>query len=609
MDLKKIKDPTFLKELSMKELQELALEIRTFIVQNVSKTGGHLASNLGTVELTIALHYVFNDIKDSILFDVGHQTYTHKILTGRAKDFDTLRKTDGLSGFSCYQESKYDKWESGHAGTAISAATGILYANQKAANDGSVVAVVGDSSIVNGTSFEALNLLSNTNFKGIIVLNDNKMSISKPVGGFSNLLTRSRGTKFIRRFKKVSQIIFPKFMHRFFGRLKRGIKGLFQMSNIFEDLGYVYIGPYDGHDIKGLIYVLEKARRMNRATVVHILTEKGHGYQPAVLNPTSFHGVSKFDLETGEVHHKEMPTFSEVITKILIDLHKKDPFFVVMPAMTVGSHFMEFENTYKDYFIDVGIAEEHAASLSAALAMKEKVFLAYYSTFAQRAFDQIINDICRSNFHVVIGIDRSGLVPDDGSTHQGIYDVSMFSLMPNIIITMPYDAKEAASLLDYGMNKQTSPFVIRYPKGCIESDLGKETDFVEIKPSYSYLKKGNLLNIISYGRSLDLILDVCNEDNIDASVINARFIKPIPINDLHLIFQTGKPILVYEESYNAPLFLDILKFKNENNYQNKIISMSIIKPLENQGSYQDLLKKNMMDETNIRKVIKDLLCD
>lgn len=604
MDLYRIKDPSFLKTLSYKELKQLASEIRSFLLENIPKTGGHLSSNLGTVELIIALHYVFDSPKDAFIFDVGHQAYTHKILTGRINEFDTLRQTGGLSGYINYKESVHDLWESGHAGTALSALTGLLYAKHLKQEEGEGIAIIGDASITNGMSFEALNLLgSDQMIKGIIVLNDNEMSISKSVGSISKALTRFRSMKFFIKLKKFWQMVLPEFILRFLGRIKRGLRGFFQRQNIFEDLGYMYVGPFDGHDIKSLIYNLRRIRKVKKSVVFHIITEKGRGHVEAEQDKIgTYHGVSK-----ASKIQKEGMSWSEVISTSLDMLQAHQKTFVVMPAMTVGAQFIEFEKKYKDRYLDVGIAEEHAATMAASLAHQGiKVFLPLYATFAQRAFDQILNDIARSNHHVVFGIDRAGLVGEDGSTHQGLYDVSMFSLMPNVVITMPYDANEARDLLYYGFMKQNHPFVIRYPRGLVSVPDGfKESSFNEVSLTWTYLKKGSNIALISYGPSLDLLIKANDDLKLNASIINARFIKPMDEIMLKEICESHTHLFVYEENTNTgSLYPHILKFMQLNNYHLKTASMSITDTIVEHGHYKDILKILNMDLHAIKEQIQ-----
>ena len=607
MNLNDIKDPSDIKKLSIKELKTLSLEIREFLIETIQKTGGHLSSNLGTVELIIAMHYVFNSPVDQFVFDVGHQAYTHKLLTGRKDLFDTLRQTNGLSGYINYKESIHDHWESGHAGTALSSLVGILYAKLIKQELGEAITVIGDASITNGMSFEALNLLgSDPKIKGIIILNDNEMSISKSVGSISKALTKIRSMKIVMKVKKMWQMILPRFVLNFLSRIKRGLRGFLQRQNIFEDLGYVYIGPIDGHDIKGLIYTFKRIKKINKSVVLHIITEKGKGHVAAENDKVgTFHGVSK-----PSNGHKNKVSWSEFVSLTMIKLQEFEKTFVVMPAMEIGASFSDFAKLYKDRYIDVGIAEEHAATMSASLAHQNiKVFLPLYSTFSQRAFDQILNDIARSNHHVVIGIDRAGIVGEDGSTHQGLYDLSMFYLMPNLVITMPYDAKEAANLIYYGFVKQTNPFVIRYPRGVVDfNKLEDHIEFSEMKLTWNYLEKGSDITLIGYGPSLDFLIDAKNELNITANIVNARIIKPIDEEFLHELMKKELPILVYEEAANTgSLYPQILIFMAKYQYKNKITSMSITDVIVEHGSYHDMLKIHQMDKESIKIKIKELL--
>jgi 1-deoxy-D-xylulose-5-phosphate synthase len=607
MNLTDIKDPSFLKEMNHKELKKIADEIRLFLIDSITKTGGHLSSNLGTVELIIALHYVFNSPDDVIVYDVGHQAYTHKILTGRAKEFDSLRQTKGLSGYINYEESVHDQWESGHAGTALSALLGILYAKQMKDEAGEGIAVIGDASITNGMAFEALNLLGNDHkTRGIIILNDNEMSISRSVGSISKALTKFRSMKIVLKWKRIWTSILPGFIVRFLGRVKRGLRGFLQRQNIFEDLGYMYIGPIDGHDIKGLIYSLKRIRKIKKSVVLHIITEKGKGHLEAENDKVgTYHGVSK--PSNGK---KIGISWSELVSINMVELQKHVKTFVIMPAMEVGAQFSNFAAQFNDRYIDVGIAEEHAATMAASMAHQGvKVFLPLYATFAQRAFDQILNDISRSNHHVVFGIDRAGIVGEDGSTHQGLFDVSMFYLMPNMVITMPYNAKEASNLLYYGFMKQKSPFVMRYPRGTVLFDKAEERiEFEEITPTWTYLKKGSKVNLISYGPSLDLLIQANDNLKLDASIINARFIKPIDEEMLHEICKNNQPIFVYEECSNVgSLYPQVLKFMAKHQYHNRITEMSVTDQIVEHGHYKDILKILHMDLDSVEENIKAFL--
>jgi len=606
MNLFDIKDPSFLKQMNIKELKTLAEDIRLFLIDSISKTGGHLSSNLGSVELIIALHYVFDSPEDVFVFDVGHQAYVHKILTGRINEFHSLRQTHGLSGYIKYSESVHDQWESGHAGTALSALTGVLYAKHLKQEKGKGIAVIGDASITNGMAFEALNLLGSDKVtQGIVILNDNEMSISKSVGSISKTLNRIRSNRLFIKMKRFWQMVLPQFILRFLGRVKRGLRGFFQRQNIFEDLGYVYIGPIDGHDIRGLIYNLKRISNIKKSVVLHIITEKGKGHTEAENDKIgNFHGVSKPSVKKDMVI-----SWSELMARSMDQLQNHIKTFVIMPAMEVGASFGVFAKKYPDRYLDVGIAEEHAATMAASLAHQGvPVYLPLYATFAQRAFDQILNDIARSNHHVVIGIDRAGIVGEDGSTHQGLFDVSMFYLMPNVTITMPYDAKEASNLLYYGFMKQQNPFVIRYPRGSVSFDLTHDSiSFEEIKPTWTIMENGNELVIISYGPSLDLLKSTVQSMGISATIVNARFIKPIDEVMCHHIMQTGLPVLVYEELANTgSLYPQILKFMASYSYHNRITSMSITDRVVEHGHYDDVLSELGMDAQGIKATIEKL---
>lgn len=610
-DLEKIKDPDFLKSLSIKELEVLAEQIRMFLIENISKTGGHLASNLGVVELTLALHYVFDSPLDTFIFDVSHQVYTHKILTGRADQFETLRKHKGLSGYANYDESIHDKWESGHAGTSISAMVGYLEANKILNKENHVISVVGDASIINGTNMEALNFLGNKkNKKGIIILNDNNMSISKNVGAIPVFLSRLRGSKITNGIRKFSDKFLPNFFYKIGRRIKRAIKAIFQTGNMFEDMGYAYIGPIDGNNIKRVIQTLNCAKKMNKSVVIHAITKKGLGYEFAEEDKEgSYHGVPAFNKDVGILtsNDKNKISWSEGIANIITSYAEEKDIHVVIPAMIVGSGFLNFKEKYPNRIIDVGIAEEHAAVMSAALSLnKINVFLSYYSTFSQRAYDQILNDIARSNLKVVIGIDRAGFVGDDGSTHQGLYDISMFMSMPNVTITMPKDLNEAEGLLKYAYEVNEGPFVIRYPRG--KTNKQSLTNIEAISPSWEQLTYNNKGYLISYGPYIKDLEKIIEEENLDFSIINARYINPIDENLLRIILKTDKPIVVYEETHaSGALYQKILDFMARENFHNKIKSLSAYNKVVKHGSILENREDANLSKDNIIKTINDVL--
>ncbi len=569
INLEEIKDPSFIKNLSIKELKELATEIRKFLIDNISKTGGHLSSNLGVVELTIALYYVFDPEKDKFLFDVGHQSYVHKILTGRASEFKNLRQLNGLSGYINRKESKYDVWESGHSSTTISAQSGMIIAG----DDERVISFIGDSAIMNGVALEGLNFLGQLKQKRpIIILNDNKMGISKSVGALTKALERIRGAKLYILIKRFFNLITPTFLSRFYHQIKRGIKGFIQRDNIFEELGFNYYGPYDGNNLKYCIKMLKKVKESKEPVVIHFMTQKGKGYAPSENDTVGdFHGVGPFDIETGVQYKKENQiSYSKLVADFLCERRKKEQFYVVTPAMKSGSKLEEFAKLYPKDFFDVGIAEEHAADMAAGIALQNKrVVLLLYATFAQRAYDMLLNDIARQNLKVIIGIDRAGVVGEDGPTHQGIYDVSMLSAMPNVKIYMPKNDIEAIGLFNYAFNHLDSPTVIRYPRASFTKNA-YDYDF-ECTPIWEQIKKGSKASVISYGPDVERISNI----DLDVNVYNARSIKPIDLDALKNIFENELPIFVIEQVVSSGTLYDkVLNVKEEYGYKSKVYKIS-----------------------------------
>ena len=544
-DVTEIKDPSFIKQLNIKELEALAFDIRKFIIKNVAISGGHLASNLGMVEITLALHYVFDSPNDKFLFDVGHQAYVHKILTGRAHEFHTLRSLNGISGYISREESEHDIWESGHSSTSISAQAGLIEAMEHTQTPGRVISIIGDSSIANGIAFEGLNYLGqNQNQNPIIILNDNKMGINKSVGAMNRFLNRLRGSKGWRKVHGAGVKIFPNWFMSFLHKTKRGIKGFIQRDNIFEDLGFDYYGPYEGNKIKGLIKVFKRAKNNNAPLIIHLITRKGQGYKPAEDNMTDFHGIDGFVPETGEISkNTDTVSYTEVVSNELLKLKEEVDFKLISPAMISSSKLTKFKELYPKDCIDCGIAEEHAAIMAAGLALGNvKNVLMMYSTFAQRSFDQLLNDITRGNLDVFLMLDRCGVVGKDGATHQGIYDIAMLNLMPNIKIMMGKDSGEVKGLVKYGLT-QKGPIALRYPK--LKTT---DKDTLEIlNTDWVVERNGSKGYIISYGPDVDRIIKILDDNNLDISVINARFIRPIDKKLLDKIALENKPVLVYEQ--------------------------------------------------------------
>lgn len=549
MEIKDIKDPNFLKLLKIKELKTLSKEIRDEIISNVSKCGGHLSSNLGIVELTIALYKNFNPPKDKIIFDVGHQCYTQKILTGRLDKFNTLRQYNGLSGFQKKKESIYDCYEAGHSSTSISAALGFAYARDLNHEKNEVIAVIGDGSIGNGLAYEALNHIGEIKTKVIVILNDNEMSISENIGAIHNYLDKIRTGQEYHNAKRRTKNILDKIpligkpIKNFTSNIKDSIKSVYLKDGyFFEELGFKYYGPINGHDFKELNQYMKLAKEEDGPILLHVITEKGKGYLPAEKDKVgAWHGVSPFDKDKGILTDKSI--WSDVITGHLLELAKKNKdLLVITPAMAGGSKLIPFKKKYPKRFIDCGIAEEHALVLANGLSQEKKIpFVSIYSTFLQRGYDEVLHDIARMNSHVIIGIDRAGIVGSDGETHQGIYDISFLLPIPNLIITSPKDNLEAGNLL-YTATITNKPFCIRYSKNSIDYEKIK---YKRIKiGSWEILKDGVDAYIITYGDFINNALEISKINNYNIGVINARFIKPI---DEDLFNKINVPIFVYEE--------------------------------------------------------------
>ncbi|MFA6890223.1 MAG: 1-deoxy-D-xylulose-5-phosphate synthase [Bacilli bacterium] len=543
MKIEDIQSPYFLKDLKPDELDPLCQDIRHFIIEHVSHTGGHLSANLGVVELIVAMHLVFNSPHDKFIFDVGHQTYTHKILTGRAKDFDNLRLKDGLSGFLKYDESLHDTWEAGHSSTALSAAAGFLEAKDGGADIGEVIAFVGDGALQNGLSFEGINYLgTHHNQKAIIIINDNDMSISKNVGRLAKSMSRIRIRPSYTRAKRIT----PRFIQRLFRKAKDTISAFVYGNNLFTALGYKYYGPIDGHSIKELVSYFEFAKKSNQSVVLHVKTTKGKGYPYAENDENgSWHGVSSFDVNTGATHQIIKPnelSWSKGISELLIPYVKGNPFIrIISPAMMSGACLETIASFFPNQVIDVGIAEEHALVMASSLSRFGFVpMVSIYSTFLQRGYDQLNHDICRSNQHVIFLIDRAGVVGGDGSTHQGIFDVAYLSHLPNMVIIAPKDLNEANQAIGFAID-YSGPIAIRYPKTLTHRmDLTQEE---LVCGTWTIEHPISEVNILTYGP------DVTQYDkqlqSRGVGLINARFIKPIDEDVLRAL--NHKRVLIVEE--------------------------------------------------------------
>ena len=603
MNLNNIKNPDFLKGLSNKELEELSQDIRNEILETVSKNGGHLSSNLGIVELTLSIYKCFNAPKDKIIFDVGHQSYTQKIITGRTKKFKTLRKYNGISGFQKRNESIYDCYEAGHSSTSISAAIGMATARDLNKEKYEVIAVIGDGSIGNGLPYEALNHIGETQTKVIIILNDNEMSISENIGAVHNYLDKIRSGHEYQNAKEKTKgflnhiPLIGKPIKNATETFKESLKSIYlKKGYFFEELGINYYGPINGHDFKELNKYMEIAKKQTGPVLLHVITEKGLGYEKAKNDTLGvYHGTPSFDLSKGVTPQPSI--WADVICKNLVKIAKDNKDIIcITPAMASGSKLLSFKKKYKNRFYDVGIAEEHAIIFANALSLSGKIpFVSIYSTFLQRAYDEVLHDIARMNSHVIIGIDRAGIVGADGETHQGIYDISFLLPIPNVIITHPKDSIEAANLL-YTATKTKAPFCIRYSK---EKQDYVDTKFKKIEiGSWEVLKKGNDAYIITYGEFIKEAEKIVNTSKYNIGLINARFIKPI---DEELMKKIKAPIFVYEESTEIGSLGSYLKTK----YDKDITVFGISDTFVKQGSRSDILKELELDSETIKKKIED----
>ena len=538
--LENISCPKDLVNFSNSDLHLLAKEVRQRILDTASKNGGHVASNLGVVELTIALHKVFNNEDDAIIFDVSHQSYTHKLLTGRNKEFETLRKQGGISGFTKRKESPYDYFDAGHASTSISSALGLLTGRKLLEKSGKVVAVIGDGALTGGMAFEALSHGGQLSKDLIVVLNDNQMSISRNTGSLSRYLSRLTSTARYQSFrntidKTVQKIPFlNKPLSRFIFRFKRAIKASLFSNNLFVDLGFEYFGPFDGHNIESLSSIFNDVKKLDRPCVVHVLTKKGYKYDLAEKNPTKFHGLGPFSLETGELLSTSGKTFTEVFSNKILELGKKHSNIAcITAAMIDGTGLSKFAKAFPNRFFDVGIAEEHAVTFAGGLARAGiKPVVAIYSTFMQRAVDQLIHDIALQNVPAVFVLDRAGPVPDDGETHQGIFDISLLRPIPNISLLAPSSEKELELCLEWAV-EQSFPVVIRYPKGQIPKENQEVASPIECGKGVLIKNKKNekteCLYVCTGGilPEVEKATEILSQKNINPDIYNLRFLKPL----------------------------------------------------------------------------------
>jgi len=617
MVLDKINQPNDIKNLTPEELEALPGEIRQFLIENLSKTGGHLASNLGTVELTMALHLVLDFPKDKLIWDVGHQAYTHKILTGRAADFEHLRQFGGLSGFPKRGESDCDSFDTGHSSTSLSAALGYCMARDLAGEDYKVAAVIGDGALTGGLAYEALNNASQLSNKSncLMILNDNEMSISKNVGGMSTNLERLRtNSKYVGlKNRIIGALEHLRNGDRIISKIrntKNSIKSLMLPNMLFEDLGIMYLGPVDGHDIQAMVKTFNMALSIHGPVIVHVITKKGNGYEPAERHPSRFHGTDIFEIETGLPQRSSNPGYTDVFSTVMRKMGDRNPEVVcITAAMAEGAGLKRFRNMFPDRFFDVGIAEEHAVTFAAGLALGGRVpVFAVYSSFLQRAYDQILEDVCLQNLHVIFAIDRAGLVGADGSTHQGIFDVSFLTAMPNMTVMAPKNKWELSDMLKFAVAFD-GPIAIRYPRGEAYCGL-KEHRADIVLGKAEEIKRGSKVMLFALGsmvKKAEEVVAQLEEQGIDAGICNARFAKPLDEDYLSTLMDYDMVVTMEENVLTGGFGQQVQSVMVDKGYTGKVLKIAVPDEFVQHGSVTLLFKELQMDSESITKRILDAL--
>lgn len=613
--LEKVNYPEDLRKLDLQQKKQLAQELREKMIQTVSNTGGHLASNLGVVELTIALHAIFNTPIDKIIWDVGHQTYVHKMLTGRKEKLHTLRQMNGLAGFPKVTESIYDCFNTGHSSTSISVALGMARARDIKEENHKIVAVIGDGALTGGMALEALNDVGSSNTNMLVILNDNEMSISKNVGGISMLLSKLRtkglytnvngkGKRTINKIPVVGEEVV-----KLVQKAKRGIKQFVIPKMYFEDIGFCYLGPVDGHNLEALENIFKVVKEQNGPTLVHVLTKKGKGYKPAEDSPDMFHSTSKFDVLTGEKLGKAKFDYSKVFGNKLVDLAKTNPNIVaITAAMKDGTGLRAFAKEFPQRFFDVGIAEQHAVGLAAGLAKVGMIpVVPMYSSFIQRAFDQLVHDVAILNLPVVICSDRSGIVGNDGETHQGLLDMAFTNIIPNFTIMAPKDFSELENMLEFAVNLKR-PVLIRYPRGAEELHFEAQ-EKIELGKC-EILQKGKEICLIGIGKFVAKayrIADRLKEEGIEASVLNARFLKPLDEETLFEFMKKSQITITLEDaSLKCGLGSEIERMAFEQNLNCEILKIGYPDEFIKHGNCQEIEQEYGLEEETILQKIREI---
>ncbi|UTR14495.1 1-deoxy-D-xylulose-5-phosphate synthase [Salipaludibacillus sp. LMS25] len=622
MDLLSIKDPVFLKKSSNKDLEELAQKIREFLIGKLSVTGGHLGPNLGVVELTLVLHQLFNSPNDKFLWDVGHQAYVHKIVTGRADQFDKLRQYQGLCGFPKRSESEHDVWETGHSSTSLSAAMGMALARDLKGTEETIIPVIGDGALTGGMALEALNHIGHEQTDMIVILNDNEMSIAPNVGAINTMLGRMRTAGKYQRAKDDLEMLIKK-IPAFGGRLaataervKDSLKYLLVSGMFFEELGFTYLGPVDGHDLEDLKSNITYARKTKGPVLVHVITKKGKGYAPAENDAKgTWHGLGPYKIESGEVVTKPgPPSYSGVFANTLKRLAKKDDRIVaITAAMPGGTKLDSFGAEFPDRMFDVGIAEQHATTMAAGLAAQGmKPVFAVYSTFLQRGYDQLVHDVCRQNLNVFFAIDRAGLVGADGETHQGVFDISYLRHLPNMTILNPKDENELQHMIYTATKYEDGPIAVRYPRGG-GAGLKMDSELKEIPiGQWEVLREGSDLSILTFGTMIPVALEAAerlSSQGIHVEVVNARSIKPLDHSMLNQLIKEEKPIMTVEEAALLGGFGSaVLEYLNEKNARTIIMErLGIPDRYIEHGSVPQLLEEIGLTSENVVARIQQML--
>ncbi|MCS7461630.1 1-deoxy-D-xylulose-5-phosphate synthase [Paenibacillus doosanensis] len=563
MLLEQINQPEDLKRLSIEQLEQLAAEIRQFLVEKLSVTGGHLSSNLGVVELTIALHYLFNSPYDKFIFDVGHQSYVHKMFTGRKDKFDTLRKYKGMCGFVKRSESEHDVWEAGHSSTSLSAAMGMAMARDLKGEHNRVIAIIGDGALTGGMALEAMNHIGHEKKNLMVILNDNEMSIAPNVGALHNYLGKIRSDRNYVKVKEEVEYLIKKIpaiggtLAKTLEKLKDSLKYMVVSGVLFEELGFTYLGPVDGNNLPLMLETLKQAEKVEGPVMVHVLTLKGKGYTPAEKDSHTWHGASPYKIESGQMLKAVgPPMYTEVFSGAIMELASQDERIVaVTPAMPGGSGLMKFAEKFPKRMIDVGIAEQHAATLCAALASEGmKPVYAVYSTFLQRAYDQVVHDICRANLNVIFAIDRAGFVGPDGETHQGVYDIAYLRSIPNMVLMMPKDENELRHMMKTAVDYNDGPIAVRYPRIAGLGVTMEETMRPIPIGTWEVLRAGDSAVVLAVGPMIQVAMEAAEQlakEGIQLRVVNARFIKPMDEAMLLQLAKENLPIITLEEGSQA----------------------------------------------------------